>query len=83
MTSHFVVLSPIAPLLVSGSECDMVAWLASTHRRVPQCHGQASGVLRMGALLCLGTWPAIFNGLERKGRHPVHTFLVRYRPGPL
>lgn len=29
----------------------------------------------IGALLCLGTWPAIFNGLERKGRHPVHTFL--------
>lgn len=27
------------------------------------------------ALVCLGTWPAIFNLLERRGRRPSHTFL--------
>ncbi|KAH0464491.1 hypothetical protein IEQ34_007277 [Dendrobium chrysotoxum] len=27
------------------------------------------------ALLCLGTWPAIFTLLERRGRLPQHTYL--------
>lgn len=31
--------------------------------------------LMIVALVCLGTWPAIFNLLERRGRRPSHTFL--------
>lgn len=31
--------------------------------------------VRLAALVCLGTWPALFNLLERRGRSPAHTFL--------
>lgn len=31
--------------------------------------------LMIAALILLGTWPAIFNLLERRGRLPIHTFL--------
>lgn len=31
--------------------------------------------LMVAALILLGTWPAIFNLLERRGRLPIHTFL--------
>ncbi|KAK9909739.1 hypothetical protein WJX75_006774 [Coccomyxa subellipsoidea] len=32
-------------------------------------------VLMIAALILLGTWPALFNLLERRGRKPQHTFL--------
>lgn len=31
--------------------------------------------LMLGALVFLGTWPAIMNLVERRGRHLVHTYL--------
>jgi drug/metabolite transporter (DMT)-like permease len=42
-------------------------WVAST---------KGEGILFMVlALLMLGTWPALFNLVERRGRLPTHTFL--------
>ena len=32
-------------------------------------------ILMMVSLLCLGSWPAFFHVLERRGRHPQHTYL--------
>ena len=31
--------------------------------------------LMIAALIFLGTWPALLNLLERRGRNPVHTYL--------
>ena len=38
------------------------------------CFSLAASVL-FHVLLLVGTWPALLNLCERKGRHPAHTFL--------
>jgi hypothetical protein len=32
-------------------------------------------ILMMLSLFCLGSWPAFFHVVERRGRHPQHTYL--------
>lgn len=62
------------PLLRPDNIWSNAVFLTPFNMKLVEDKGGAIALM-IAALIFLGTWPALLNLLERRGRNPVHTYL--------